>query len=169
MEKKIEIHNIPKELKGREKIYYDALTTKKFPRLRIPSLKYAVYSFEISEVFKEKIRSIKKEITELKTEINKYKGNKINIDVENKKLDEINSKLTQFLTEDSDDYNFYKEYLVTAAKRRDVINNEIAKKVYVETSEEIIKSRIKKFLQQEKNFIIFNDIILQLKNIFNIK
>ena len=39
MEKKIEIHNIPKELKGREKIYYDALTTKKFPRLRIPSLK----------------------------------------------------------------------------------------------------------------------------------
>ena len=84
-------------------------------------------------------------------------------------MDEINSKLTQFLTEDSDDYNFYKEYLVTAAKRRDVINNEIAKKVYVETSEEIIKSRIKKFLQQEKNFIIFNDIILQLKNIFNIK
>ena len=77
MEKKIEIDNIPKELKGREKIYYDTLKTYKFPRLRIASLKYAVYSFEILEVFKEKISAIRKDITGLKTGINKYKGNKI--------------------------------------------------------------------------------------------
>ena len=116
MEKKIEIDNIPKELKGREKIYYDTLKTYKFPRLRIASLKYAVYSFEISEVFKEKISAIRKDITGLKTGINKYKGNKININIDNKKLDEINIKLTQFLTKDSDDYNFYKEYLITIMK-----------------------------------------------------
>jgi len=128
-----------------------------------------VFNFEVSEVFRNKIKAIKRDIATLKAKINKYKGNKINIEEENKKLDEINIKMTQLEAEDSEDYNYYKEYLITAAKRRDVINNKIAKKVYVETSEEIIKSRIKKLLNQEKNFIIFYDIIFQLNNIINIK
>ena len=128
-----------------------------------------MFNFEISEVFRNKIKAIRRDIAALKEKINKYKGNKINIEEENKKLDEINIKRTQLEAEDSEDYNYYKEYLITAAKRRDVINNEIAKKVYVETSEEIIKSRIKKLLNQEKNFIIFYDIIFQLNNIINIK
>ena len=137
--------------------------------MEFPSLKYAVFNFEVSEVFRNKIKAIKRDIATLKAKINKYKGNKINIEEENKKLDEINIKMTQLEAEDSEDYNYYKEYLITAAKRRDVINNKIAKKVYVETSEEIIKSRIKKLLNQEKNFIIFYDIIFQLNNIINIK
>ena len=169
MEGKIEIPNIPQELKQREKIYYKSLTTDKFPKLEFPSLKYAVFNFEVSEVFRNKIKAIRRDIGALKEKINKYKGKKINIEEENKKLDEINIKMTQLEAEDSEDYNYYKEYLITAAKRRDVINNEIAKKVYVETSEEIIKSRIKKLLNQEKNFIIFYDIIFQLNNIVNIK
>ena len=160
---------IYEELKQREKIYYKSLTTDNFPKLEFPSLKYAVFNFKVTEVFRNKIKAIRRDIAAIKEKINKYKGNKINIEEENKKLDEINIKMTQLEAEDSEDYNYYKEYLITAAKRRDVINNEIAKKVYVETSEEIIKSRIKKLLNQEKNFIIFYDIIFQLNNIINIK
>ena len=167
MVEKIEANNTPEELKEREQLYYDNLNTDNLPKVKIPSLKYALYNYKISKVFRAKINEIKADVILLKNKLEGYKGNKINILEKNKQLNEINERLAFIEKEDLDDYTFYKEYLVTAAKRRDVINNDIAKKVYVKSSEEIIRARIKKFMKYEKNFLIYNDNILQLKTFFN--
>ena len=100
--------------------------------------------------------------------MNNYEGNEIDKTQENTKLSNILEKVAIFEKECSEDYDFYEEYLITLAKRKDVLNNKIATQIYIKSSEEIIKFRIKKFLKQEKHFIIFNEIIYKLKNFFDI-
>ena len=49
--------------------------------------------------------------------------------------------------------------MARVAKKYDVLNNEPAKNVYINSSEDIIK---------EKYFLLFKDVINKLKNFFNI-
>lgn len=155
--KKIKNENLPEELKKREALYLNALNTDGYPPLEFPSLKYSLFNLKLSVVFNNQIGIIKTDIETLKRKLISLKENPL-ISNELKKLDEIDKKLVIFLNEEKEDYDFYKEYLITIAKRRDVINNEIAKRVYTNISEEIIVNRIKKFLKYEKTFVIFNYI-----------
>ena len=100
--------------------------------------------------------------------MNNYEGDKIDKVQENIKLNNILEIVAKFEEECSQDYHFYKEYLITTAKRNDFLNNGMATQIYIKSSEEIIQFRIKKFLKQEKYFIIFNDLIYELKKFFHI-
>ena len=63
---------------------------------------------------------------------------------------------------------FYKIYLAKVAKKYDVLKNKPAKNVYVNSSEDIIKSQIQFYMKCEKKFLLFKDVINKLKNFFNI-
>jgi len=83
-------------------------------------------------------------------------------------LDEISKKLTALDKEAEVYTEFYTTYLAKIAKKFDVFNmNEEVKNVYFKSSEDIINSRIKYYLNKEKNFIIFTDIIKQLNLYLN--
>ena len=83
-------------------------------------------------------------------------------------MDEISKKLTALDKEAEVDTEFYTTYLSKIAKKFDVFNmNEEVKNAYFKSSEDIINSRIKYYLNKEKNFIIFNDIIKQLNLYLN--
>ena len=60
------------------------------------------------------------------------------------------------------------KYALYNAKKLDVLKNDFVKRIYIKSSEEIIIGRIKYYLNYEKKFLIFNDIINQLINLFNI-
>ena len=168
MKQKIEISNIPDELKESGELYLKALSVDDYPKLDYPSLKYALYNLKISKIFKSKIAQIKTDIETLKDKVKSYAGNRINIIKEKKHLDEISEKLTLFEEDELKDYDYYSDYLITIAKKADIINNEMTKRIYVKTSEEIIYARIQKFMKLEKSLILFKDIINQIRNIFNI-
>jgi len=84
------------------------------------------------------------------------------------KLEEIRNKLIFMQKEAKEGYEFYVDYLTKLAKKNDVLNNQTMKSIYIKASEEIIKTQINYYMKYEKNFLIFNDNINQLKNIFNI-
>ena len=81
-------------------------------------------------------------------------------------LDEILNKLLAIEKEAKDEYMFYSEYLVKIAKMFDTLKNDISKRVYIKASEDIIISKIKYYLNYEKKFLFFNDIIKQLTTNF---
>ena len=54
------------------------------------------------------------------------------------------------------------------AKRADKLKNPVADSVYVNASEDIIQSVIKYYINYEKYFILFNDIINNLIQKFHI-
>ena len=64
--------------------------------------------------------------------------------------------------------SYYNEYLTRTAKRFYTSENESTKQVYINTSEEIIKGRIKYFITIEKSLLLFNDNINKLKQFFSI-
>ena len=166
MENRIRIDNKLEELKEREEEYYQSLNLDGFDNLKYPSLKYAIFNMKISREFENKITIIKNDIKELKDKLNKYKGNRFDSKKEIKKLVDIDEELATLLSKDDDDEQFYRAYLIHVAKRSDILNNEIAKKVYISSSEQILKSRIEYFLKCEKKFLIYNDFIKQIKNFF---
>ena len=79
-----------------------------------------------------------------------------------KTLDEILNKLMAIKKEANDDYDFYKVYLAEIAKTYDILKNDDSKRVYIKSSQDIIISRTKYYLNHEKKFLYFNDIIKQL-------
>ena len=166
MENRMIIDNKLEELKEREEIYCQCLNLDDFGHLTYPSLKYTVFNMKISKEFKNKITQMKNDINELKDKLNKYKGNRIDSREEIKKLDNIDGELTALLTKDNEDEEFYETYLIRIAKRADTLKNEVAKNVYISSSEQILKFRIEYFLKCEKKFLIFNDLIQQLKYFF---
>ena len=166
MENRIRIDNKFEELKEREETYCRCLNLDDFGYLTYPSLKYTVYNMKISKEFKNKITQMKNDINELKDKLNKYKGNRFDSKKEIKKLVDIDEELATLLSKDNDDEQFYRAYLIHVAKRSDTLNNEIAKKVYISSCEQILKSRIEYFLKCEKKFLIYNDFIKQIKNFF---
>ena len=150
------------ELKESAQLYYDCINLDNIKFLISPSLKYALYNFNLFEAFKKRINSINIEVEKLKKSIKNYKGTKINPNEEMKTLDEILNKLMAIKKEANDDYHFYTVYLAETAKEYDVSKNDDSKRVYIKSSEDIIISRIKYYLNNEKKFLYFNDIIKQL-------
>lgn len=170
MEYKLKIDNSLEELKEAEEIYCQSLNMVGHEglNLELPSLKFTVFNMKISKVFRAKIAHIKEDIILLKNKLNNYKGNKIDNVKENAYLDDIYKTLTSLEDKDIAEEKFYERYLIVIAKRADTLNDEPSKKVYIGSSEEILKNRIEYFLKCEKQFLIYNDNIIVLKKIFNI-
>lgn len=78
------------------------------------------------------------------------------------------NKLLSFEKEANETYLYYRHYLTKLARKSDDLKNETAKSIYINASEEIIKSQIKYYINYEKKFLFINDNINKLKNIFNV-
>jgi hypothetical protein len=156
------------EIKNAEILYYRSLNINIDLVDDIPSLKYGIYFNNINYVYQIKIKYIKKDIDLLLKKLDEYKGSEINISEQKNKLDDINKQLDVFLKESKEDFEFYRHYLVSLAKKSDVLNNKNVTDVYIKSSEELIKNKIQFFLKKEKNFILFKDSINYLKKFFNI-
>jgi len=156
------------EIKNAEILYYRSLNIGIDLVDDIPSLKYGIYFSNINSVYQIKIKYIKKDIDLLLKKLDEYKGSEINISEQKNKLDDINKQLDVFLKESKEDFEFYRHYLVSLAKKSDVLNNKNVTDVYIKSSEELIKNKIQFFLKKEKNFILFKDSINYLKKFFNI-
>lgn len=156
------------EIKNAEILYYRSLNIGIDLVDDIPSLKYGIYFNNINDVYQIKIKHIKEDIDLLLKKLDEYKGSKINISEQKNKLDDINKQLDVFLKESKEDFEFYRHYLVSLAKKSDVLNNKNVTDVYIKSSEELIKNKIQFFLKKEKNFILFKDSINYLKKFFNI-
>ena len=156
------------EIKNAEILYYRSLNIGVDLVDDIPSLKYGIYFSNINSVYQIKIKHIKEDIDLLLKKLDEYKGSKINISEQKNKLDDINKQLDVFLKESKEDFEFYRHYLVSLAKKSDVLNNKNVTDVYIKSSEELIKNKIQFFLKKEKNFILFKDSINYLKKFFNI-
>ena len=156
------------EIKNAEILYYRSLNIGIDLVDDIPSLKYGIYFSNINYVYQIKIKYIKEDIDLLLKKLDEYKGSEINISEQKNKLDDINKQLDVFLKESKEDFEFYRDYLVSLAKKSDVLNNKNVTDVYIKSSEELIKNKIQFFLKKEKNFILFKDSINYLKKFFNI-
>ena len=156
------------EIKNAEILYYRSLNIGIDLVDDIPSLKYGIYFSNINSVYQIKIKYIKEDIDLLLKKLDEYKGSEINISEQKNKLDDINKQLDVFLKESKEDFEFYRNYLVSLAKKSDVLNNKNVTDVYIKSSEELIKNKIQFFLKKEKNFILFKDSINYLKKFFNI-
>jgi len=170
MELNIPIDNTSEELKEAVNIYNNCLNSNgnDLQALKSPSLKYNIYLWRLFEAFIKRINQMRADIKEIKIKLFDYEGNEIDILEEKKKLNEISNNLDSFEKEGNDAYQFYRPYLARVAKKYDVLNNEPAKNVYINSSEDIIKTQIQFYIKCEKNFLLFKDIINKLKNFFNI-
>ena len=148
---------MPDELKDAANTYYKCINLN-----GIESLKYSLYNWHLFEAFNIRRERLKTEIEKLKERLKNYKGNKLDINKEMIKLDDISSKLETFGKESNETFDFYCKYLGKLAKKYDTIIDDTVKSVYVNSSEEVIFSRIKYYINCEKYFLIYNDIIKQL-------
>ena len=165
MENKIELSkvlDIPDELKDAANIYYKCINLNGIESLKSPSLKYSLYSLHLFETFNIRRERLKTEIEKLKERLKNYKGNKLDINKEMIRLDEISSKLETFGKEAKESFDFYCKYLGKTAKKYDTIIDDTIKSIYINSREEVIFSRIKYYINCEKYFLIYNDIIKQL-------
>ena len=170
MEDKIQLDKVLstyEELKEVALLYNNSINLEKSKYLISPSLKYALFNFNLFKVFKARLKDINNDIENIKKNLKAYKGKEIDINEEKKRLDEASEMLRKFENEAKETYDVYKVYLAKVARKYDELNNIASKKVYIKSSEEIIFSRIKYYLECEKYFLIYNDIINQLKNFFN--
>ena len=155
------------ELEEEAQLYYNCLNLDKLKLLHSPSLKYALYNANLFEHFENRIEIMNINIEKIRENLKKYKGKKIEVNEEMKKIDNISNRLIIIKKEAEKVCNIYEEYLARIAKKYDVLKNDMVKRIYIKSSEEIIIARIKYYLNYEKEFLIFNDIINQLINLFN--
>lgn len=154
------------DLKEIEEEYNSCLTLKNNGNMRSPSLKYAYYNLNLKRLFMKKIKIIQINIDKIqKSMLNNKEKCTDNIE-ETVLLNDIKMKLISFENEAREKYDFNNDYLINLAKRVDKLKNPIADSVYVKASEEIIKSVIKYYVKCEKNFLLFNDNIKNLKQKF---
>ena len=78
------------------------------------------------------------------------------------RLDDISSKLETFSKEVKNSFDFHRKYLGKIATKYDTIIDDTVKSIYVNSSEDVIFSRIKYYITCEKYFLIYNDIIKRL-------
>ena len=170
MELNIPIENTSEELKESVGIYKKCLyaTEEDLETVIYPSLKYNIYFFNLYKAFIKRINQMREDIKDIKIKLFDYEGNGIDILEEKKKLNEITNNLNSFEKETNYVYLFYKIYLTKVAKKYDVLKNKPAKNVYVNSSEDIIKSQIQFYMKSEKKFLLFKDVINKLKNFLNI-
>ena len=166
MEDKIELNkilNTYEELKEVALLYNNSINLKDIKYLVSPSLKYALYNLNLFEIFEARLKSIRTDIENIIKNLKNYKGREIDVIEENKRLDEASEMIRKFESEANDAYDFYRVYLAKVTKKYDDLNDISSKKVYVKSSEEIIFSRMKYYLVCEKYFLIYSDIIKQLR------
>jgi len=70
--------------------------------------------------------------------------------------------LDDIYKESKESFDFDRKYLGKLAKKYDTIIDDTFKSIYVNSSEEVIFSRIKYYINCEKYFLIYNEIIKQL-------
>lgn len=161
-----------KELKEAEELYLNCLDIKDkdyWSTQQYPCLKYTLCTLLFLRTFRSKIYKIMDDIKILKTTLNDYKGAKVNAKEEIEQLDETMKKLVYFEKGANEDYIYYRHYLIDLAREfLNSINNESIKSIYINTSEEIIKSQIIYYLKYERSFLIINDNINKIKNVLNI-
>ena len=165
MENEIEQRKVldtPDELKDAANIYYKCINLNGIKSLKSPSLKYGLYHMHLFETFTKRRERLKAEIEKLKEKLKNYKGDKIDINKEMIRLDDISSKLEILGKEAKEFYDFELTYLGKVAKKYDTIKDDTIKSIYVNSSEEVIISRIKYYISCEKHFLVINDIIKQL-------
>ena len=165
MENEIEQRKVldtPDELKDVANIYYKCINLNGIKSLKSPSLKYGLYHMHLFETFTKRRERLKAEIEKLKEKLKNYKGDKIDINKEMIRLDDISSKLEILGKEAKEFYDFELTYLGKVAKKYDTIKDDTIKSIYVNSSEEVVISRIKYYINYEKYFLIINDIIKQL-------
>ena len=165
MENGIELSKVldtPDELKDAANIYYKCINLNGIEELKSPSLKYSLYNWHLFEAFNFRRERLKTEIEKLKERLKNYKGDKLDINKEMIRLDDISSKLETFGKESNETFDFYRKYLGKLAKKYDTIIDDTVKSVYINSSEEVIFSRIKYYIKCEKYFLIYNEIIKQL-------
>lgn len=158
------------ELNEAESRYAKCLQIKAsdFPNIVHPSLIYGLYSWRLWEVFAARIDNVIKELNMLKEKISKYQGDKINVNEEIQYLAEKISELKEILQESDDNYEYYKDYLVSLAKRSDALGTELAKNIYSNASEDIIKTLINYYIKNEKNFLLIKEHMNKLNFILKI-
>ena len=165
MENEIELRKVldtPDELKDAANIYYKCINLNGIKSLKSPSLKYGLYHMHLFGAFTKRRERLKAEIEKLKEKLKNYKGDKIDINKEMIRLDDISSKLETLGKETKELYDFDITYLGKVAKKYDTIKDDTIKSIYVNSSEEVVISRIKYYINYEKYFLICNDIIKQL-------
>ena len=165
MENEIELRKVldtPDELKDAANIYYKCINLNGIKSLKSPSLKYGLYHMHLFETFTKRRERLKAEIEKLKEKLKNYKGDKIDINKEMIRLDDISSKLEILGKEAKEFYDFELTYLGKVAKKYDTIKDDTIKSVYINSSEEVVISRVKYYISYEKYFLIINDIIKQL-------
>ena len=152
----------PDELKDAANIYYKCINLNGIEELKSPSLKYSLYNWNLFEAFNFRRERLKTEIEKLKERLKNYKGDKLDINKEMIRLDDISSKLETFGKESNETFDFDCKFLGKLAKKYDTIIDDTVKSVYINSSEEVIFSRIKYYIKCEKYFLIYNEIIKQL-------
>ena len=165
MENEIELRKVldtPDELKDAANIYYKCINLNGIKSLKSPSLKYGLYHMHLFGAFTKRRERLKAEIEKLKEKLKNYKGDKIDINKEMIRLDDISSKLEILGKEAKEFYDFELTYLGKVAKKYDTIKDDTVKSIYVNSSEEVVISRIKYYISCEKHFLVINDIIKQL-------
>ena len=158
----MKVLDIPDELKDAANIYKNCINLNGIKLLKSPSLKYGLYYLHLFEAFTKRRERLKTEIEKLKEKLKNYKGDKIDINKEMIRLDDISSKLEILGKEAKEFYDFELTYLGKVAKKYDTIKDDTVKSIYVNSSEEVIISRIKYYISCEKHFLVINDIIKQL-------
>ena len=131
------------ELKVVEEKYKECLfaTESEIIDVKHPSLIYGIYSLNLLYTFRDRIQEIEN-------------------------LNENKNKLDSFKKEAKNSYDFYRKYLTNLAKKADTLNDDTAKKVYIQSSEEVIKIEINIYLNYEKSLILIKERINDLKTYF---
>ena len=158
----MKVLDIPDELKDAANIYKNCINLNGIKLLKSPSLKYGLYYLHLFEAFTKRRERLKTEIEKLKEKLKNYKGDKIDINKEMIRLDDISSKLETFGKEAKELFDIDLTYLGKVAKKYDTIKDDTVKSIYVNSSEEVVISRIKYYISCEKHFLVINDIIKQL-------
>ena len=158
----MKVLDIPDELKDVANIYKNCINLNGIKLLKSPSLKYGLYYLHLFEAFTKRRERLKTEIEKLKEKLKNYKGDKIDINKEMIRLNDISSKLETFGKEAKELFDIDLTYLGKVAKKYDTIKDDTVKSIYVNSSEEVVISRIKYYISCEKHFLVINDIIKQL-------
>ena len=158
----MKVLDIPDELKDAANIYKNCINLNGIKLLKSPSLKYGLYYLHLFEAFTKRRERLKTEIEKLKEKLKNYKGDKIDINKEMIRLNDISSKLETFGKEAKELFDIDLTYLGKVAKKYDTIKDDTVKRIYVNSSEEVVISRIKYYISCEKHFLVINDIIKQL-------
>ena len=74
--------------------------------------------------------------------------------------------MLSFKKEVYEGFSYYSDYMTNLARESDRLDNETAKNLYINSSEDIIILKIKNYLKYERNLLIINDNIKQLEERF---